>query len=401
MDARRLKWRMAAVYGALFMGIGVSLPYLPVWLKAKGLSPQDIGLALALQSVMRVLVAPAVSHLADRLGRLRPVMAFSSLGVLIGLLHLALFAVGRGEVLLGVAIAFGALAPMMPLSDAYAITMVRRHGLDYGRMRLWGSLSFIIAAVGAGALQDVLPARMLIWLIVLAQSLLFFAVLALPPRERETGAEESNKTTSLKRTTHEPAIAILSWPFILFVIVAGLVQSSHAFVYGFSAIHWKNLGYSGTTVGLLWMTGVIAEIVLFWFSEKVMAHLGAVRLMLLGATAGLLRWLGLSLDPPLAALFLLQALHGMSFGATHLGAIEFVRTRLPARRTATAQAAYGAVSHGVFMTAAMWLSGWLYANFGARGWWAMAGMCLMAALLGLWLRHVARLPRPITLQTAA
>ncbi|WP_051928860.1 MFS transporter [Thermopetrobacter sp. TC1] len=399
MNAQSLKWRMAAVYGALFLGIGVALPYLPVWLKAKGLSAQDIGLALALQSVMRVLVAPAVSHLADRLGRLRPVMAASSLGVLAGLLYLATVAEGRGAILLGVALAFGALAPLMPLSDAYAITMVRRHGLDYGRMRLWGSLSFIFAAVGAGALQDVLPARLLIWLIVLAQVLLFAAIAALPPRERDAGTEQARDTAGEKKG--EGIIAILSVPFIVFVIMAGLVQSSHAFVYGFSAIHWKSLGHSGTVVGLLWMTGVIAEIVLFWFSEKVMAHLGAVRLMLLGAAAGLLRWLGLSLNPPLVLLFLLQALHGLSFGATHLGAIEFVRTRLPAARTATAQAAYGAVSHGVFMTAAMWLSGRLYADYGAKGWWAMAVMCLMALLLGLWLRRLARLPCPTTPRRAA
>ncbi len=383
LAADMLAVRVAAVYATLFFGIGVSLPFLPVWLKAKGLDAQTIGLALALQSLMRVLVAPAVSHLADRLGRLRPVMMAAAATSLAGLAWLGGVAEGAGALLFGVAVAYGAFAPLMPLSDAYAVSASRRLGLDYGRMRLWGSLAFIAGSMVAGAVQDVLPTQHLIWLIVGAQAALMAAIALLPRRERETAGGQGAGEDK------EDGLAILSVPFFLFVTVAGLVQASHAFVYGFSALHWKSLGHSGTVVGLLWTTGVVAEIVLFWFSGPVMARLGAVRLLMIGATAGVVRWLGLSLDPSLGLLFLLQALHGLSFGATHLGAIEFLRSRLPLSRLATAQAVYGAVSHGLFMTSAMWLSGFLYHRFGAHGWWAMAAMACAALLLALPLRRLA------------
>ncbi len=383
LSAGALAVRVAMVYAALFFGIGVSLPFLPVWLKARGLDAQTIGLALALQSLMRVLVAPAVSHLADRLGRLRPVMMVAAAVALAGLVWLGGVAEGTGALLAGVAVAYGAFAPLMPLSDAYAVSASRRLGLDYGRMRLWGSLAFIAGSMVAGAVQDLLPARHLIWLIAGAQAVLMVAIGLLPRRERDAGGEQGGDLTEGE------GLAILSVPFFLFVTVAGLVQASHAFVYGFSALHWKGLGHSGTVVGVLWTTGVVAEIVLFWFSGTVMARLGAVRLLMIGALAGTVRWIGLSLDPPLGLLFLLQALHGLSFGATHLGAIAFLRSRLPLSRLATAQSIYGAVSHGLFMTSAMWLSGLLYHQFGARGWWAMAAMTGAALLLALPLRRLA------------
>ncbi len=373
-EASRLGARIAMVYGALFFGIGVSLPFLPVWLKARGLGVEQIALVLAVQSGLRVIASPLMSHLADRLGRLRPVMAGCALAALAGLFWLA-GAGGFASIVLGVAVAYGAFAPLMPMTEAYAVSAGRRHGLDYGRMRLWGSLAFMAGNLVAGAALDVLAAGHLIWLIVAAQAALVGALLLLPPRE-QTADEHARQETTVGQ-----GLALASGAFAVFVLAAGLVQGSHAMVYGFSALHWKTLGYSGSVVGMLWATGVLAEVVLFWFSARLMAGLGALRLLMLGAAAAVVRWAGLSFDPPLIVLFMLQSLHGLSFGASHLGAIEFIRSRTAPARAATAQAIYGAVAGGVFMTGAMWASGRLYRAFAADAWWVMA---MMAALsLGL------------------
>ncbi len=373
-EASRLGARIAMVYGALFFGIGVSLPFLPVWLKARGLGVEQIALVLAVQSGLRVIASPLMSHLADRLGRLRPVMAGCALAALAGLFWLA-GAGGFVSIVLGVAVAYGAFAPLMPMTEAYAVSAGRRHGLDYGRMRLWGSLAFMAGNLVAGAALDVLAAGHLIWLIVAAQAALVGALLLLPPRE-QTADERARQETTVGQ-----GLALASGAFAVFVLAAGLVQGSHAMVYGFSALHWKTLGYSGSVVGMLWATGVLAEVVLFWFSARLMAGLGALRLLMLGAAAAVARWAGLSFDPPLIVLFMLQSLHGLSFGASHLGAIEFIRSRTAPARAATAQAIYGAVAGGVFMTGAMWASGRLYRAFAADAWWVMA---MMAALsLGL------------------
>jgi len=383
LDRGEKRWlgaRIALVYGALFFGIGVSLPFLPVWLKARGLSVEQIALVLAVQSGLRVVAAPLMSHLAERLGRLRPVMAGSAVVALAGLFWLA-GARGVVSIVLGVAVAYGAFAPLMPMTEAYAVSAGRRHGLDYGRMRLWGSLAFMAGNMVAGAVLDVLAAGRLIWLIVAAQAALVFALTLLPPREQTADEHARQKATAGQ------GLALASGAFITFVLAVGLVHGSHALVYGFSALHWKKLGYPGAVVGMLWATGVLAEVVLFWFSARVMVRLGALRLLMLGSAAAALRWAGLSFDPPLAALFVLQSLHGLSFGASHLGAIEFIRSRTSPARAASAQAIYGAVAGGVFLTGAMWASGRLYRAFAADAWWFMALMAVAALALAAALRR--------------
>ncbi len=383
MRPKALAWRIAAVYWALFSGIGVFMPFLPVWLKARGLNVEQIALVLALQSMMRVAASPAISHLADRIGRLRPVMIAAAAAALAGLLCLTA-AEGFAAIALWVGLAYGAFAPLPPMTEAYTVSAGRRFGLDYGRMRLWGSLAFIAGSLSAGAALDVLRAGRLIWLIVAAQGALLALLTLLPPR-----GERAEAGRAFSAGTAPARFSFLAPAFVVFLLAAGLAQGSHALVYGFSALHWKAQGHSGATVGALWGAGVLAEVALFWFSGGVMARLGAVRLLMLGAAAGAARWAGLSMDPPLSALFALQALHGLSFGAAHLGAIEYIRTRTPAHLAATAQAVYAAVTGGVFMTAAMWASGPLYERYRADAWWVMAAMAAGAFVLTLALRRIS------------
>ncbi len=400
-SAKGLFARIAAVYGALFFGIGVSLPFLPVWLKAQALGVEQVAFVLALQSGLRVVASPLLSRLADGLGRLRPVMVGCAVAALGGMLWLA-GAGTYGAIVLGVGVAYAAFAPLVPMTEAYAVACGQRFGLDYGRMRLWGSLAFIGGNLVAGAWLDVMAPARLIWLMVAAQGALLAALMLLPPRRHVSGEEgradaDAQGGSQGGAGAQGAAIAeagraaggLLTPAFGLFLLAAGLVQGSHALVYGFSALHWKALGHSGAVVGMLWATGVLAEVVVFWFSARLMADPGGARLLMLGAGAAMLRWAGLSLDPPLVALFALQALHGLSFGAAHLGAMAHIRAHAPPRRAATAQAVYGAVAGGIFMTGAMWLSGPLYARFHAGAWWAMAAMAALALLLAAVLRRLS------------
>ena len=374
--------RIAMVYGALFFSVGMFMPFFPVWLKSQGLDDVQVAWVLAVQSGTRMVASPAVSHLADRLGRLRPVMLACAIGALAGFLWLEMVD-GFQAIMIMVAVTFTAFAPLMPLTEAYAVTAGKRHGLDYGRMRLWGSIFFIAGNLFAGVTLDILSAGRLVWLLVIAQAVLFLALMSLPP-----SGEGRSADVRVHDSRADGHLSFLSAGFIVFLLSAALLQSSHALVYGFSAVHWKSQGYSGTVVGLLWGVGVVAEIILFWYSGTVMTRLGAVRLLGLAGIAGCVRWTGLSYDPPLVLLFLLQMLHGLSFGAAHLGAIEFIRRHTPPHRSATAQAIYGAVAGGVFMTIATWASGPLYRAHGAGAWLVMASMSATALVLVLVLRRI-------------
>jgi PPP family 3-phenylpropionic acid transporter len=165
--------------------------------------------------------------------------------------------------------------------------------------------------------------------------------------------------------------------FLALTAAAGLIQGSHAVYYGFSALDWSKAGLGGTMIAALWALGVLAEIALFAAQGRLPAFITPVALIVIGGAGGALRWLVMAFDPPAAALPLLQLLHGLSFGATHLGALAFLVKIAPEGRGATAQGYY-AIGLGAVMAAMMSLSGWLYAAYGNAAYAAMA----LAAVAG-------------------
>ncbi len=386
-EARAQAGRVALLYGAQFLAIGLSMPLLPIWLSARGLGAEAIGQVLAAQSMARTIGQPLLARLADRTGQLRLVMLACTALATATAAWLGGVAEGFWAILLGVAVGWLFFSPLVPLSEVLAVRVVERTGIAYGRMRLWGSLAFTLGAMLAGMLMDIWPATALIWAVTAAMALTLLSLLA-QPREVMQPAAQSTSGNGITGNKSASWRALLTPGFIVFLLVSGLVQASHALLYGFAALYWTSLGHSGLVVGLLVTAGVLAEVVLFWFSGHVLARVGAVRLLLLAALLATVRWAGMAFDPPLPALFALQLLHAFSFGAAHLGAIAFIRTRAPAHLAATAQALNSSISMGLFMMAAMWASGTLYAALGARAWVAMAAMTALAVPLALWLRRL-------------
>ncbi len=358
--------RLAAFYAAMFVMSGILLPFFPVWLKAKGLDAQMIGVVLAAPLVARLFAVPYAAHVADRRDALRLAIVFAAAACIAGYLLVGL-AGSAAAILLTYAIASFAYTPLMPLADAYALKGLAARGGAYGPVRLWGSAAFIIGSFIAGFATDLIPARHLIWLIVAASAITAAAALALEPVQTSASATEPPPRRGLLR---DPA-------FIAVMAAASLIQASHAVYYGFSALQWRAAGLGGTTIAALWALGVIAEIVLFAVQSRLPPFLSPPVLLLIGALGGAVRWSAMALDPPVALLPVLQLLHAATFGATHLGMIGFVAANAPRGQGATAQG-YLAVALGTTMAGATALSGVLYGAFGGRAYAAMA----LAAVAG-------------------
>ena len=117
--------------------------------------------------------------------------------------------------------------------------------------------------------------------------------------------------------------------FWVFVATASALQASHQVYYGFGTLYWRSLGFSDATIGFLWAEGVLAEIVLFWQGRRLLARFGPVGLLMLGGAAGILRWSLAGLVSWLPAVVALQVLHAFTFGASHLGAMQFLSRTVP------------------------------------------------------------------------
>jgi PPP family 3-phenylpropionic acid transporter len=239
----------------------------------------------------------------------------------------------------------------------------------YGPVRLWGSAAFIAGSFGAGFSLDLIAPRDLIWLVVVAMMLAAAAAWLLVPLP---GGE-----APARRPPRSASGLLRERAFLATAAAASLIQASHALYYGFSTLEWQAAGLGGGTIAALWGLGVVAEMALFAVSARL--PITPQMLLLLGAAGAVVRWSAMAFDPPSAVLPLLQCLHGLSFGATHLGAVAYIARVAPAEQGATAQG-YLAVAQGLVMAAAMGLSGLLYARWGGLAYGAMALAAAVGAL---------------------
>jgi PPP family 3-phenylpropionic acid transporter len=184
-------------------------------------------------------------------------------------------------------------------------------------------------------------------------------------------------------------VVVSSLSFVLFLLAAGLGQASHGFLYAFGSVHYVDLGLSTFTIGKLWALGVLTEVLMFAFSNRFHRALGSVGLIVVGTGLATLRWTVTGLEPPLAILFAVQAMHAASFGFTHLGTMHFIRERVPENMRNTAQGLYSMLASGVLLSSTMWASGWLYGTLGGGAYFVMAGYAALAFVLALVLKAVS------------
>jgi PPP family 3-phenylpropionic acid transporter len=367
--------KLGLFYAAYFFFGGVQLPFFPLWLEARGLDARMIGLVIAVPTLVRIVVTPIVGHQADRYGALKAVLV---IGSIVGLL--AMTVVGLVEsaiaILVAFALAMAALAPMLSLSDAYALTGLAARGRNYGPVRLWGSVAFIAGNVGAGIILGLIAPGHLIWLIVSALVMVVLAAIALVPIDAGGRSVADASTPSPKALLRSPV-------FVAVALASSMVQGSHALYYGFSTLEWRAAGLDGTLIGLLWGLGVLAEIVLFALSARLPPALRPTMLLAIGGAGAVIRWTAMAFDPPTAVLPLLQVLHAASFGAAHLGAMGFMARAVPRELAATAQGMIATVS-GIVTASATAVSGLVYAASGSLAYLVMAAMALVGLVSALY-----------------
>ena len=379
MPSRHFTYRLSLFNAVLFLGSGILLPFLPLWLQDRGLADTQVTLVVGLMMAVRVVGIPVGTFIADLTRRRRMVIVVCAFGSTLSYLLMAAMT-GFWPILICGMLAAALMAPVVPLSEVLAIEGSAHYGIDYGRIRLWASLSFLAGSLGAGLLLEVIDVGFVILLVAAAQGMGALATLLLPRDE------------ALPAAPHQPVrvaavmAAVGSLSFVLFLFAAGLGQASHGFLYAVGSLYFVDLGYSKSVIGLLWAVGVLAEVLMFAFSNRFHQALGSVRLIMLGTALAALRWAVTGLAPPLAALFIIQTLHAASFGLTHLGTMHFIRERVPGHIRNTVQGLYSVLSGGVLLSGAMWISGPLYVSLGGAAWFVMAAAAALACALAfiLW-----------------
>ena len=383
--ARPVGWglylRLSGFYGAMFLLSGLTTPLWPMFLDAKGMTASQIGVLLALTTWTRAAASPAAAAIADRTGHLRLLMVGATI---ITLLLSGLFFVAEGfwPLLIVSMVAYFAITCVNPLGEAITLRRVSV-GRDYGRIRLWGSVTFIVSASLGGWLLDVIEAPSADVILVLIMIAVFITILGCAAMPDERPPKSPAMTARLRAL-------VRNRPFMLVIAATSLIHGSHMIYYGFGTLYWLDIGLSPTVIGLLWAEGVVAEILLFAFGARLCERLGVAGLLGIAAACAALRWAIMPLTTEIWVFALIQLLHAASFGAMHLGAMRFIVHALPESHAVAGQSLYSGISNGVALGVGFLVAGWLYGAYAEATFYSGTGFALLGLVSVIALRRCWR-----------
>ena len=392
----------AGLWLAYFATIGLFNPYAPLWFQALGMSTLAIGAIASLQSWTRLLAPYAWSWAADHSGARVALIRLAAAGCLLGALGLALGPglaanpVGHAAWLTAslipamVALLFMANGGIVPLAEAaLAQLLTGPQGLDtarYGRVRLWGSIGFIVAVLAGGALLQPLGIAVFPWLVVALNAALVAVAWRLPTghEERHSGVAAPPVLPLLR----QPAVA---WFFgsVFFTVLA------HTSLYAFFSLFLVHSGYGKQAVGALWAVSVAVEVLFFLLQGRWFGRLSPHGWLALAAGVTALRFAAMAVAGAQAwVLVLAQLTHALSFAAHHAACIALVSRHFPGRLRGRGQALYSALGYGLSGLLGGVGGGWLVERAGYTALYAaatLAGLLALACVALAWRAEQAAL----------
>jgi MFS transporter, PPP family, 3-phenylpropionic acid transporter len=371
--------RLSLLYATLFVPNAVHLAFFPLWLRDKGLSAVEISTLLAAPVLVRIFATPPVTFYADRSPERAHVMiAVSALSLFLSLFLAVDLTFSSLFVLM--CLVSAAWSPQVPLADSIALSGVRRFGVEFASIRIWGSVAFLVVNIGAGIAIERFSSSAVPPMIVAAFALVLLAACFMPKLGRRRLLSDAGPVPSGSKSLRRPAV-------LMFLIATGLIQASHGYLYSFGSIYWKESGIGADLVGFLWAAPVFAEIVLFNYYRRIFGRARPEIVLLVAGGVAVLRW---ALFPLIGSsglgfsgFFLAQLLHGLSFGATYLAQQNYLAHAVPEEQSGSAQG-LAVFVQGIIMAAVMFASGPLYDLTKGAGFAVMAFIALAGVGLGYW-----------------
>ena len=329
--------RFSIFYFCYYAALGAYTPYIGRWVDSMGHDGYVIGAMLGLWYGSRVLAPPLWSALLRR--SVRPGNWFV-IGCALTAVCFAGFTFSHGALaLLAVMACFGLFYnAVMPQFEAMTLAALGTRSAEYGRIRVWGSVGFLIVASTYGWLMDRLGDASFPWVTLP----LFIAMVAAAwPHRNDRPPEHLETIDDAEHLWKRPGVR-------RFLLVALLMQMGFGAFYVFYTLHLKANGHDGATIGALWGTGVLIEIIMFWQAPRLIARFGAQSLLAFCIAVTILRWVVTALFARnLPVMFAAQSLHAFSFAIFHASCMRLMSEFFPGKRAAAGQSLLYGFSSGV------------------------------------------------------
>ncbi len=364
----------AAISLCYFGFIGLFSPYAPLWYQSLGYSTFAIGALTSMQSATRIFAPYAWGWSADHSGRREPLLRLAIGGALVSSLGFFLF---RDYAWIAVVTVLLMLctAGVVPISEAVLSQHVSHEGqVDigrYGRVRLWGSVGFVVVGTISGFVLELNGVEHFPLLCTVVLALLLLAAFQLPPPSEPTLTEPVIKG----------ALAVLREPVVAWFFAGTfLTVLAHTSLYAFYSLYLASLGYGKGAIGLLWSAGVAIEVAWFAFQGRWVKRLPVHGWLALAAAVSALRFAAIAAFASHAAVLVFaQILHAVTFAAQHSACIAVISRHFPGRLRSRGQALYTVLGYGASGVLGGVAGGALSERFGfAAVFWAASVISLVA-----------------------
>ena len=335
--SRALHFNLSRFYFVYYFFVGSFTPYWGLYLKSEQFSVADIGILMSLFQISRIFAPNFWGWLADHTGKRGIWIRVTSLLGMLGFVAV-FWAHGFFWFFLVMAALSLFTSSTLPLAESLTLAHLATTNGHYSRIRMWGSLGFIVASILLGFLIDLTSIHSLLWVILSIQIVLFILTFSLPEPKIAPHA-----------TDHFSVWKIIKQPAVIALLVGcALMVTAHGVLYNFYSIYLAEHGYSKSMIGLLWSVGVVCEIVVFMLMPKLMARFSLKAILLTSLVLAVIRFCLISVAVDnLLLLIIAQSLHAATFGSFHAASIEVITQFFNGRHQAKGQAIYNSVAYGV------------------------------------------------------
>jgi PPP family 3-phenylpropionic acid transporter len=361
-------WRLSGFYFFYFAFVGAMSPFWGLYLKSLAFGAVQIGVLMSLLTVMRIFAPNIWGHIADRTGKRTAIVQIAALGSV--LVFAGVFVSDSFWWLFAVMAALSFFwSASLPLVEAMTLSHLGERSDAYGRIRLWGSVGFIVMVVGLGYAFDTISIRWLPWAVLVVMLGIVASARTIPEAEILPHPSDDHSVWMIVK---RPEVASLLAACLLMAV-------THGPYYTFYSIYLVEHGYDKSTVGWLWALGVLCEIGIFLIIPRIFAQVTPRQLILASFALAALRFLIIAWGVESAWLVWgAQTLHAFSFGTFHAAAVALIHLHFRGRHQARGQALYTSLSYGVGGTIGGLASGLTWESLGSA--WTFTLAALSAAL---------------------
>jgi len=369
------EFRATLYYFIQYMSGAVVTVYGGIWFADRGLSEAEIGILNALPVLIMLVLNVVVGRIADRAGDWRTIIVIG--GVIAGVLPLALFFVsGFWGILIVWTLMSLPAAAVGPVMDAATIRMTRRRGSQFGPIRAWGTVGYMVMLVVVGFVINWAGGGIFLPMFVGLSLLRTLAAFQLPRFRGPDGAQTQQQHSGAALRLRDAMQPFFVLPLVGF----SLVIATHNMQNAFQGLLWKEQGFSADVIGPLLAVAAIAEAALMFTFGPIARRFPARTLILVSAGGAVIRWIIMAFEPGIGVLVPLQLFHAVTFALGYMGCMHFITNWTSDDIAAEAQGFFVMLQQGMNVITLAGF-GWLIGVIGAKAWFVAAGFALVGGLM--------------------